>query len=148
MTVPELAGAASAVTTATRVGSTARASTIGFDRLRIREQSAGLGRLPECVVGVVDDGVLEAALDELALAGVGARHVRHRFREADRETDVHSVRRVADRWTAGLARRGLPPRLVDRVELPGLAHVVAQRAGDEKVTVDGKRRKLLLQLVP
>ena len=63
MNVPELAGAASAVTTAARVGSTARASALGFDRLRIREQSAGLGRLPERVVGVVDDGVLEAALD-------------------------------------------------------------------------------------
>ena len=105
------------------------------DALRNQEVT-GAAHRPERVVGMVHDGVLERADQQLALAGVRRGAMRHRLGQADGEAHVHAKGRMAHRGQAGGARIALPAPAVSGIELPGLADVVTERAGDQEVAVD------------
>src|SRR5690606_25373012 len=88
-------------------------------------QTAGeLEGAPVGVVGGVDEGVLEAALDELAFGRVSASGVGHGFRQADGQGDVDAVDGMANRRVSGGAGIVLPAGLVAWAELEWLADVV------------------------
>ena len=102
-------------------------------------------RGPERVVGGADEGVLQAALNPLALRRVGPGDVRHRLRQADGEGQVHPVHRVPDGGVAGAGRVRPPAGLVAGAELERLAQVVAEPPGEQHVPVDPQRPDHRLQ---
>src|SRR4051812_48166941 len=73
----------------------------------VGELAAGLGDAPEGVVGLVQDGVLQAAQDQFAFAGMGGGAVRHLLGQAEGQADVDAVGGMAQRGLAGGARGGL-----------------------------------------
>src|SRR5581483_4608563 len=102
------------------------------------ELAAGQERVPEGVVGLVHDHALEAPDQQLALARMRHGDVGDLLRQADGEADVGAVGGMADGRAARPPLRCLPAAAVGRVELPGLAHVVNEAAGDDGVHVDGE----------
>ena len=90
------------------------------------------------MVGEVDDRVLQAPGDQLALAGVGAGGVRDRLGQPDGERNVDAIDGMTDRRVADGAGVSLPANLVTRAELERLPDIVAERAGKQEVAVQAE----------
>ena len=113
-----------------------------------RLESAGdFERGPPSVVGVMDDRHVQRSPDQLALSRMTAGRVTDLLGQSNREADVRAVLRVTDGGEARNRGIGLPAILILRIELEGLSDVVAERAGDQHVAVDGQVGELALERI-
>src|ERR1700682_1317828 len=106
------------------------------DRVRV-DDATGQHDAPVGDVREMDDGVLQAPDEELALAGMCGGDVRDLFRQAGGQTDVRAIHRVRRRWQTRRPRLLAPAVLVLRSELPRLSDVMAESAGDHDVALNG-----------
>src|SRR5690606_16024112 len=105
------------------------------------------GNMPPGMIRLADDVAFRAVTDMRPFQRMSHADMADLLRQADRKADMGAIGRMAEGRLA-IAITPLAPALqIDRIELPGLADIVAEAASQNDVAIDLRIRIGFLEFV-